>query len=85
MALSKPNSASPSMSVPKGITPKYTHLANICENHYRGDQDNRLLIDHIELLRNGSRSSTDAEEGGSGLGDQVRGGREFLNDLRGAF
>ena len=64
---------------------KITHFAKVGENDGRGNQDDRLLVDDVELLRDGGSGSADTEESGAGLRDQVGRRRQLLDELGGAF
>jgi hypothetical protein len=44
--------------------------ANEGEDDDRADKDNRLLIDDVELLGNGSSSDASAEDNSAGLAEQ---------------
>ena len=47
--------------------------------------DDGLLVDNVELLRDGGSKETRAEDDGAGFRDEVGGRREGVDDLRGTL
>ena len=60
----------------------FTHLGDVRNQNRKPSQNDGLLVDDVELLRDGRRNETTSEDGGAGLGDEVRGGGELVDDLR---
>lgn len=64
---------------------KMTHLGDIRKEDKVANGDDGLLIEHIELLRDGCRQEAATEDGRAGLGDQARVRRQLVYDLSRAF
>jgi len=48
-----------------------THFADVGEDDGRSDKDNGLLIDNIQLLRDGGSGTTNTKESGTGFGNET--------------
>ena len=48
-----------------------TCLGKVGEEHYRCNEDNGLLVDNIELLRNGGGNGASPENSRAGLRDEA--------------
>ena len=62
-----------------------TYLGNVCREDKVAHSDHRLLIEHIQLLRDGSGEQAAAEDGRTRFGDQVGVRGQLVDDFRCTF
>lgn len=60
-----------------------THLANVGKHNNGGQKNDRLLIDNVELLRDGCCCETSSKESGTSLADESGLGRQVVDDFGG--
>ena len=62
-----------------------THPINEGNEDEEPSSDHSLLVDNIELLRDGGSKEASAKDDRAGFRDEVRGRRQSVDDLRGAL
>ena len=60
---------------------KQTYLGNVSKEDQVADSNDRLLVEHIQLLGNGGREQAAAEVGRACLGDQVGVRGQLVDDF----
>ena len=62
-----------------------THPINEGNEDEEPSSDHSLLVDNIELLRDGGSKEASTKDDRAGFRDEVRGRRQGVDDLRGAL
>ena len=62
-----------------------THPVDECDEDEETSGDDGLLVDNVELLRDGGSKEASAKDDRAGFRDEVRGRRQGVDDLRGAL